>query len=1200
MTFRDRLNRPRTRRALAITAGILVLWAVVGFLVLPRFLRPVVERKLAAVLHRPVTLSRLSLNPFTLTAAFEGLDVKERNGAGPFFSFERLSVNLEAVSLFKGGPVIRAITLTGPSLALVRRDDGTYNVQDLLDEFTKSKPSAEPQKPLRFSLNNIRIEKGSVDFDDRPKRTKHAVRGLTIGVPFLSNIPSKVEITTLPVFEANVNGAAFALRGRTKPFSRSRETVVDLDFTDVDLPYYFGYVPTATRPKLTSGRLDTKLKVAFTESREGAPALMVSGTAVLRQLALELGGRPLAKCERFEAAADSVDVFGRRAELRSLKAVGPEIWARREKSGEQTIVTAFRGPAAPGPEKASRPFLVEIAETGIERGRIHYEDLAFSPPFHSDLADVTVSLEGFSTAPGKSASLHVSAKSDAGETLQNAGTVSLAPLALEGEVGVAGLELRRYQPFYGDLVKFDVGDGVLGLKTRYRFTSGTGGNTTLTGLSADLARPRLTRHGEKQPFYQARSVALSETSLDLARHHAAVGQLTSEGGVLAVVRDKNGNADITNLLAEPPGAPPPVAHAPWNVGVGRVALDGYTVKVDDHAPDRRARYALTKLNLELRNLSTERGTKAALAARFGVDGRGVASAKGPVGLNPIFADLNVDVKRIDLVPLQAYVLPSVRLSLARGALTGAGRLSFGEGANGQTKLVFTGNALVAGLLAVDDATKLDFFKWETFSLRGLRAGFNPVFLETSNLDISGLGFDLAIEADGTTNLSKVVAKPAPPEEDEGEPEAASAGGVAAATPTVPPPAAAPSPAPPAAAEVTPIRIDTLTLRGGRIGLADHFVQPNYAATLTELTGHMTGLSSKAGTVAQLELKGSLANHSPLTVTGSVNPLAATAFADVKASFRDIDLPPFTPYSGKYAGYAIARGGLTMEVSYKLQNRRLSAQNRFLVDQFEFGDKIESPTATKLPVKLAVSLLKDRNGVIDVDLPIEGSLDDPKFRIGKIVWKLIGNLITKAVTAPFALIGQLFGGGNAGELSSVDFADGSAALDDAAKKKLDALAKALENRPALTLEATGRFSGDEDSNGLKRLRFERKLKAQKLAELTKMGEAPASVDDVAIDEKEHEVYLAKSYKREKFDKPRNVLGIAKGLPAGEMESLMLANIPVTDDDLRQLAFARANAVKDYLTGPGRVEAARVFVLEPGRTPPERKEGARGSRVDFSLR
>jgi hypothetical protein len=399
--------------------------------------------------------------------------------------------------------------------------------------------------------------------------------------------------------------------------------------------------------------------------------------------------------------------------------------------------------------------------------------------------------------------------------------------------------------------------------------------------------------------------------------------------------------------------------------------------------------------------------------------------------------------------------------------------------------------------------------------------------------------------------------------------------------------------------VIPIRIDTLTLRGGQIGLADHFIQPNYAATLTDLTGRMTGLSSKAGTVAQLDLRGSLANHSPLAVTGSVNPLAATAFADVKASFRDIDLPPFTPYSGRYAGYAIVRGALTMEVSYKLQNRRLSAQNRFLIDQFEFGDKVESPTATTLPVKLAVSLLKDRNGVIDVDLPIEGSLDDPKFRIGKIVWKLIGNLIAKAATAPFALLGKLFGSGGA-ELSSVDFADGSAALDDAAKKKLDALAKAMENRPALKLEATGRFSGAEDSEGLKRLRFERKVKAQKLADLAKKGEAPASVDDVVVDEKEHALYLAKAYKREKFDKPRNVLGIAKGLPAEEMESRMLANVEVTDDDLRQLAFARANVVKDYLTGPGKVESARVFVLEPGRTAAERKDGARASRVDFSLR
>ncbi|HEY6221993.1 MAG TPA: DUF748 domain-containing protein, partial [Candidatus Eisenbacteria bacterium] len=391
----------------------------------------------------------------------------------------------------------------------------------------------------------------------------------------------------------------------------------------------------------------------------------------------------------------------------------------------------------------------------------------------------------------------------------------------------------------------------------------------------------------------------------------------------------------------------------------------------------------------------------------------------------------------------------------------------------------------------------------------------------------------------------------------------------------------------------------LTLQGGRIGLADQFVQPNYSATLADLSGNMSGLSTEEGTVAQLDLKGRLADRSPLQITGRVNPLAATAFADIQASFRDIDLPPFTPYSGKYAGYAIARGTLTMEVAYKLQNRKLAAENKFLVDQFEFGQKVESKDATKLPVRLAVSLLKDRNGLIDLDLPIEGSLDDPKFRIGKIIWQVLGNLIAKAATAPFSLLGKLLGG-KGEEMSSVDFADGRETLDDAAKRRLDALAKALNDRPALRLEATGRFSGDRDGEGLRRLLLERKVKAQKLPDLVQKGEAPASVDAVVVAEGEYPIYLKKAYKKEKFKKPRNVLGMANDLPAPEMEKLMLANLTVTDSDLRQLALDRANAVKGYLTGTGKVEGARVFVLEPAAKPSEPAGKALASRVDFTLR
>ena len=1212
LNVKEAIRHPRTRKAAGVVAAALVLWAVTGFLVLPHFLRPVVESKLAEQLHRPVTVRGLSLNPFALSVTLEGLDVKAKGGTGPFFALERLYVNLEAISIFRGGPVIRALTLTKPSVTVVRNEDGTYNVQDLLDEALKPKPAERSEKketPLRFSVNNILVEGGSLDFDDRLERTKHTVRDLRIGIPFLSNIPSKVEITTQPVFEARVNGTPFSLHGTTKPFSESRETTVDIEFSDLDVPHYFAYAPPSIPWKLMDGRLDAKMRVTFTQPLRGSPTLILSLTAALRKLIAKSGdGRPLMSCERFEVVVNSFNVFGRRAWLSRLKAVGPEVWVRRERLGEHRIVAAFIAPAVRGekkagaeapkePEAPGHPFLVEVAEMGIEGGKVHYDDMSFDRPFHALLGDVAVSVKGFSTAPGKAASVEASMKTDAGETLRNTGTVSMEPLVLEGKVEIGGVPLKRYTPFYEKLLKFDIDDGVLDLATKYAYSTGSNANTTLTGLNAILKSPRLRKRDQKKPFFESPSIGISGGSLDLGKHDLTFGEIESAGGVLAVVRDKDGNADLAALMAEPPpNASPEPPSAPWSVALGKLALDRYTVRIEDFAAGRPARYSLTKTNISLENFSTTSDKRATLSVQFGINGKGTASAQGPVGIHPTYADLNAEVKSLDLVPLEPYVLSNFKLRLARATLSARGRLSLREGAPGKTSIGFEGRAGVNDLLAVDQTTKLDFFKWDAFSLEEIKAGYNPTFLQLSRLAITGLACDVVIEADGTVNLQKVVGKAAPSGQEDQAP------GQAAEAENAPPPPAAPaSPASaaPAPADKVPIRIDALTLQGGRIGLADHFIKPNYAATLTDLGGQMTGLSTEEGTVAELHLRGSLAGHSPLEIAGRVNPLAATAFADVTVNFRGIDLPPFTPYSGKYAGYTIARGTLTMELKYKLQNRKLSAENRILVDQFEFGEKVESKDATKLPVRLAVSLLRDKDGLIDLDLPIEGSLDDPKFRLGKVIWQVIGNLIGKAATAPFALLGKLVGG-KSEELSTIDFADGHEALDDAAKKKLDALAKALNNRPALKLEATGRFSGDKDAEGLRRLRLERKVKAQKLAALVKQGEAPATVDAVVVSNDEYPTYLEKAYKNEKFKKPSNFLGIAKDIPAPEMESLMLANLPVTDDDLRQLALARANAVKDYLTSSAHVDTARVFVLEPGVKPAEPTATARGSRVDFTLK
>ena len=449
---------------------------------------------------------------------------------------------------------------------------------------------------------------------------------------------------------------------------------------------------------------------------------------------------------------------------------------------------------------------------------------------------------------------------------------------------------------------------------------------------------------------------------------------------------------------------------------------------------------------------------------------------------------------------------------------------------------------------------------------------------------------LILNKDGKLNVAEIVKKPegeavaakkdeAKPEQPKAEPKLAAKDAAKDAGPAKPP---------------IPIKVGKITLQNGTVNFSDLFVKPNYTVNLTKLGGRVTNLSSAADTVADLELRGRYANSAPVQILGKLNPLAAKSFLDVKADITGIDLVGFTPYSGKYAGYAIEKGKLSLNVAYKLENNQLAAENRLFIDQFTFGEKIESPDATKLPVNLAISLLKNNRGEIDLNLPISGSLDDPQFSIGGLIVKVIVNLFVKAVTSPFALLGSMFGGGD--ELSNIEFAAGRASLNAAGSKKLEALAKALNERSALKLEITGRADPEADREGAKRAALERAMQAEKLKDLKKAGEGK-SLDEIEIAPEESKIYLTRAYKEAKFPKPRNMVGLQKELPVEEMEKLMLTNLPVSDDDVKALAGRRAETVQGWLVEHGKVPPERVFLLPPKV---EADEKGKASRVDFSLK
>jgi hypothetical protein len=348
-------------------------------------------------------------------------------------------------------------------------------------------------------------------------------------------------------------------------------------------------------------------------------------------------------------------------------------------------------------------------------------------------------------------------------------------------------------------------------------------------------------------------------------------------------------------------------------------------------------------------------------------------------------------------------------------------------------------------------------------------------------------------------------------------------------------------------------------------------------------------------MADLELHGRAEGTASLEIAGKVNPLAKPLALDINAKVRDLELSPLSSYAIKYAGYGIERGRLSVDLHYTVSpDGQLQASNKIVLNQLVFGDKAAGATSS-LPVKLAVALLADSNGVIDLDVPLSGSLNDPQFRVWPIVWKVLGNLITKALTSPFSLISGLTGGGSSGgdELAHVLFDVGTARISEAALPGLDKVAQSVRDKSSLRLTLEGTASLERERVAMQKERLGNLVLAEKRRLAAGAGQDVTAVAAVTADE--YPALLKSVYKRSDLRKPRNALGLTKDLSAPEMESLLLASLPVDDDAVRQLALNRSLAVRDYLTRH-QVPSDRLFLGTVTTTP---SEAGWQPRVDLSI-
>jgi hypothetical protein len=1194
----------RLLRNLALAAAVfLILFAIAGFFIVPPVAKYYLVKTLSEQLGRPVAIADIDLNPFAMKVRVEGLRVQEPGASAAFVAFDELLFNLEYRSLLRWAPVVKQIRITNPYVHIVRNPDGsTYNFSDLVDKFSKGDASPQPKSQARFSLNNIELVNGRVEFEDKPKQARHTVSEINVAIPFISNLPDTVDEYVQPSFSARVNGTPVALSGHTKPFADTLESSLDLNIDRLDLTRYVEYVPVKLNFRLGSGFLDTRLTASFVREKSRPPVVLVRGSVGLETFSLsQLDGKPLFNLAALTVPVEAIDVFGRKAEIGKVAVTAPEVFVRRDRDGRLNWISALPSSDAPkdsAPENANGAGVsLAVKEVALHDGQVHVEDAVPATPFRSDLLGIEAVLHDFALPQSAPARAELGFRTRHGESVQLAAALTVQPLSAEGTLEAQQVRLKTYAPYYADLILYNVEDGVADLKTAFALRSAPDSppQVRLSAFNLGLASVRLRKPGMREDFLRVKSAQISDAAVDVNRLALDVGAFATRDGFLNLIRERDGALNATRIL--PASKETRAAQregTPWLVTLNRAEIARWKVAFTDEALPEPVHVVADEVRLTASRLSNRRNRKGQVALQARLNQSGALKVAGPVALNPVSAELAVELTQLGLVPLQPYFTEKLNVLLTSADVSVKGTAKLATSAEGALNAAYAGDVRLTDLASVDKAKSEDLLKWRSLDISGIDFTQSPPALSIQEVALADFFARIIVYPEARLNLQDIVvqeqAKAA------NGTAASSAGGDAA-------PAASRAPAGGATqattgASAAPIRIARISLQGGDVNFTDLFIKPNYSANLSEIGGSVVGLSSELNTTADVDLRGRFAKTAPVEISGKVNPLIDNLFLDIRASVRDIELGPFTPYSGKYVGYAIEKGKMAFAVEYKVQNRQLSAQNKLVLNQLTFGEKVESPDAIKLPVLLAVALLKDRNGVIDVNLPISGSVDDPKFSVGGIIWRVIVNLLEKAVTAPFALIGNMLGGGAGEELSYLEFDAGRSTLSSVSEDKVAKLQTALVERPALKLDISGRYDPQTDREGLRRYRFEQQVKAQKLNEQVKKGAAVKSVDDVQIDPAEYEKYLERAYRAAKFPKPRNVLGFTKDLPKEEMEKLMLTNTQVTESDLLELANRRAQAAKDAITRENKVEVERVFLLAP--RPAEAKADAKASRVDFSLK
>ncbi len=1166
-----------------VLLSIVVLYGIAGFVGIPYIIVNKVPQLVKEQTNGNLYIGKATFNPFS----FE-LNVQDLHFTSPdntrFITLKAFRINYELYALVTGKFSFSTIALIRPNITVARGDDGTFNfawLQELGSGETAEPETESTTKLPPVKITNLLIEEGRIFYTDASKEHPFevAIAPLDFALKDIDTTDNANARDRIRLSAQLNDGGSIDLSSRilsVEPFALEGT----IDYEAGKLFTGWRYLQEQLKLEVADGKLNMHARFHVDSGDLEAMRIDDLRFALNKLRIIPKGAKrhhDLLSIKSIRLNDGFVEPMRQKIRLDTVTVEQVGIAALRQKDGvidwqyylSQTDASASKPDTNATPHHDNtQPWDLLLQHFVLNDLHVNFEDRAVTPPTTFQINPLQFTADNISSLPQTPLRYAMQMRLNNTMHCTSQGTLSHSTLNARGDAGCEGIDLTWFNPYIdaaasSALQRYDlyIGSGVSRFHVNYKALEDETvvldiNNTTLT-----LEQFALKQKHKNTTLFAMKKMAFEGIRANTATREARMSRFIVEQPYAYASLDRNGVLNWNHVIVPQKPNASKVKEAaqtnatPWHLLLKQFKLRDGKVHFKDHSLAKAHSTKLNALDVTLDNVDSAAKTSLQYRSSMRLNNRGKITTQGSLQHTPLVQKGTLNLRNVHLEDFSPYAAKDYFIALKRGVLNLESSIAYAP-SHKHADATLKGTLSLKDLVVEESRDNTVLLAWNAVTVAPFAFEYNPNKLFIKEIDVNGLYANAIIDVNGTMNVAQLSRHP--------HKEQTASDTKNTASPK----------------SDFMMQIVKVSLQNSSANFEDYSLPLQFKAYIHDFNGDIYGISSNQQETSSLELNGVVNQYGSAKLKGSFNAAAIEKFTDLNLVFRNIDLVNMSPYSGKFIGQRIANGKLFLDLNYDIVDSQMVGENSIIVKKLELGDDVESKDAINLPLGLAIALLEDSDGIIDLELPVSGDMNNPEFSYGHIIFQAFVNLITKAVTAPFSLLGSMLGiDGEA--LEYVEFEPGSATVLPPEQEKLDLLAKALIKRPKLTLVLHGSYNETHDTTAIK----EAKLLRQALALAKEEGElfegdvrkeTLETLYETLIGEEPLETLEEKL--QEQYEENEDAFNKAYDT---QMVHDLSAVQQVSAEELDALAMQRAEAIRNYLVESKNIEPSRIEVRDTVR-------------------